>query len=274
MGKKSDVVSIIVTTRNEAGRLPACLASIKKQSYPYIETIVVDNASTDTTKAVARSFDVQVLNKGPERSAQRNFGAQKAKGMYLLFLDADMELTPRVVEECIDLINRIKVYGVVIPEQSFGIGFWAECKTLERSFYLNVPWIESARFYQKTAFQDLGGYDETLTGPEDFELSQRCKQLFGEKRIGRISSFILHNEGKLSLGKTLKKKYYYGKNMNQYRKKQSAKGYFDKQANIFMRYGLFFRRKRIILRNPVVFLGMLLLKTLEMGAVAAGKIFG
>lgn len=269
----SPLVSIIITTKNEEEYISHLLESIRKQAYKTVETIVVDNNSTDKTKAIAKSFGVSVFEKGPERSAQRNFGALKAKGAYLLFLDADMELTPQVVEECVDLIYKDKLCGVVIPEQSFGIGFWAKCKALERSFYLGVPWIESARFYQRTIFQDLGGYDETLTGPEDFELSQRCKQLFGVKSIGSISSFILHNEGKLSLWGSLKKKYYYGKKMSQYQKKESAKGYFYKQANIFTRYGLFFQKKRIILGNPIVFMGMLIMKALEMGAILLGKLF-
>lgn len=268
----SPLVSIIITTKNEEEHIQLLLESIRKQTYKIIEIIVVDNNSTDKTKEIANTFGAHVFDKGPERSAQRNFGAQKAKGVYLLFLDADMELTSEVVEECVTLANKNKSCGAVIPERSFGIGFWAKCKAFERSFYLGVPWIESARFYQKKVFQDLGGYDETLTGPEDFELSQRCKQQFGERSIGRISSFILHNEGRLSLWGSLKKKYYYGKKMSRYRKKQSAKGYFDKQANIFTRYGLFFQKKRIILDNPIVFIGMVVLKTLEMGALLAGTL--
>lgn len=271
---KTFLVSIIITTKNEAVRLPALLESIKNQTYTNIETIIVDNNSVDQTKAVAKQFGIQAFDKGPERSAQRNFGAWKAKGTHLLFLDADMEVSKKVVEECVSLVKKDSAFvGVVIPEQSFGIGFWAQCKVLERSFYLNVPWIESPRFYQRKAFLDVGGFDETLTGPEDFELSQRFKQVFGDKSIGRISAFLLHNEGKLSLVKTLKKKMYYGKKMNQYRQLKSAKGYFDKQSSVFERYKLFFSKKRIILRNPIVFMGMVVLKTLEMGALALGKIF-
>lgn len=271
------LVSIVITTKNEKYRLPACLKSINKQTYKYIEIIVIDNNSTDQTKDIAKSFGVQVFDKGPERSAQRNFGASHAKGDYLLFLDADMELTPEVVGECVKKIHepRPKTYdlkALVIPEKSIGIGFWAQCKALERSFYLNVPWIESARFLQKKAFYDVGGYDEKLTGPEDFELPQRLKMTYGEECVGRISSFILHNEGKLSLGKTLKKKYYYGKKMSEYRKKQSSKGYFDKQASMWMRYRLFFSKSSILLHDPITFMGMLVLKTLEMGAMTVGAI--
>ena len=60
--------------------------------------------------------------------------------------------------------------------------------------------------------------------------------------------------------------------MSEYRKKQSAKEYFDKQANIWLRYGLFFSKSSIILQKPIMFLGMLVLKTLEMSAVMVGAL--
>lgn len=297
------LVTVIITTRNEEQNIDACLLSIQKQTYPSIETIVVDNNSSDKTKEVAQSLGARVYNKGPERSAQRNFGAGKAKGAYLLFLDADMELTPKVIEECVQLIEKLRItnyelgkkmrntsaprslgevgqsaikqsiyVALVIPEQSFGIGFWAKCKALERSYYLNVPWIESARFFERKAFQKAGGYDETLTGPEDFEFPQRMKQIFGESSVGRIDAYIRHNEGTLSLAKTLRKKYYYGKKMAEYRKKPAAKGYFEKQSSLWRRYSLFLGKPSIVFRHPVLFVGMIIMKTMEMGAAALGAL--
>ena len=74
------LVSVIVPTKNSEQFLEKCLDSIKKQTYKRVEIIVVDNNSTDNTKKIARKFTNKVFNKGPERSAQMNFGAKKAKG--------------------------------------------------------------------------------------------------------------------------------------------------------------------------------------------------
>jgi hypothetical protein len=60
--------------------------------------------------------------------------------------------------------------------------------------------------------------------------------------------------------------------MRDYKKKSSSQGYFSKQANIFTRYGLFFNRPLTIIKHPVLFAGMLIMKTLEMGAIALGGI--
>ncbi len=68
----SQIVSVVVTTKNEKKHIENCLLSIQEQTYPHIETIVVDNASTDRTKEIARKYTDLVFDKGPERSAQRN----------------------------------------------------------------------------------------------------------------------------------------------------------------------------------------------------------
>src|SRR5882672_4445449 len=200
------LVSIIVPTYKSAKTLTACLQSIKDQTYPAIEVIVVDNNSTDNTAEIARAFTKHVYIRGPERSAQRNYGVQVSKGKYVVIIDSDMELGPKVIEACVATTESSQqIGGVVIPEESFGEGFWAQCKRLERSFYVGVDWMEAARFYRKDLYQKLGGYNEKLVSGEDWDLSQRIGKI---STIGRVSEFIMHNEGRLRLGTTLKKKYY------------------------------------------------------------------
>jgi glycosyltransferase involved in cell wall biosynthesis len=269
-------VSIIITTKNEANHVDACLESIKAQSYKNIEILVVDNHSSDRTKDIARQFTSLVYDGGSERSAQRNIGAKKAKGEYVLFLDADMILTPTVTEECVRAIQQPTTdnkqpLALVIPEKSTGIGFWAKCKALERACYEGVDWMEAARFYDKKLFNTLGGYDEQLTGPEDFEFAQRVRAKCGGNVIGRIQSYIIHDEGNLTLGNLLRKKYYYGKQMERYRTLSASRKYFDKQSNIVNRFGLFFRHPKMFLIDPIHAFGMLYMKTLEMIMLTCGS---
>src|SRR3989304_9732791 len=92
---REPLVSIIVTTKNESDVIERLLKSIKSQTHDNLEIIVVDNQSSDRTKEISKQYTRNVYDYGPERSAQRNFGARKAGGQYFLFLDADMELTPQ-----------------------------------------------------------------------------------------------------------------------------------------------------------------------------------
>src|SRR4051794_28348910 len=112
----SQVVSVIVPTRNSSSTLAACLRSVRGQTWPEVELIVVDNSSTDKTREVARQEADEVIVAGPERSAQRNAGAAAARGEFLVFIDSDMQLEPEVVEEAVAEIAKGAV-SVVIPEE-------------------------------------------------------------------------------------------------------------------------------------------------------------
>src|SRR6266567_9364650 len=214
MTSSKPLVSVIVTTHNNTATLDACLHSITQQSFQPIELIVVDNNSIDDTKDIARRYTSRVFNKGPERSAQRNFGVRKAAGKYVAIVDSDMELSKNVIRDCIhETESDPNTKSVIIPEESFGEGFWAQCKRLERSFYVGVDWMEAARFFDRSLYLQLGGYNENLVSGEDWDLSQRVN---AQAELGRIGSFIFHNEGKLKLSKTLKKKYYYAQKFTNY----------------------------------------------------------
>jgi glycosyltransferase involved in cell wall biosynthesis len=82
---------------------------------------VVDNFSQDYTKKIAQSYTDLFFEHGPERSAQRNYGVDKALGEYVCIIDSDMQLSPEVIEQCVEqFTKKSSLYGVVIPEASFG----------------------------------------------------------------------------------------------------------------------------------------------------------
>src|SRR3989344_5032913 len=104
--KNNPRVSVIITTKNEQEVISDILESIKKQTYKNYEIILVDNYSSDKTIKIAKGYTKKVFTKGPERSAQRNFGVEKARGEYVFILDADMVLTKKVLEEAVELFKK------------------------------------------------------------------------------------------------------------------------------------------------------------------------
>lgn len=259
-------VSIIITTKNEEGVLGALLKSIQGQTYQNIELIVVDNNSTDKTKKIASKFTKNIYNFGPERSAQRNFGVKKAKGEYVFILDADMVLTKKIIESSVFVMTQNKkLGGIVVPEKSFGTGFWAKCKAFERQFYLGDENIEAARLFKKSVFNRFGGYDINITGPEDWDLPLRMKK--AGIIIGRIDEFILHNERNFSPLKSAKKKYYYGLHAREYLKRHPEMIFT--QGNLLFRPN-FYKNIHLLMKNPVITLGFFCTRFLEMSAALAG----
>jgi arabinofuranan 3-O-arabinosyltransferase len=200
------------------------------------------------------------LCKGPERSSQRNFGAQSAVGNYLFFVDSDMELTPKVVEDCVKVTNGNHIDAVIIPEISIGDGFWANCKALERSCYVGDDTIEAARFFSKSVFFSIGCFDEQITGQEDWDLQARIGK--AGYKTGRVCSFIVHNEEHMSLRKTMIKKRNYGKTLKMYTRKHPK----ATAAQLTLIRPAFIRNWRKLSKDPLHTSGMLFMKICEITA--------
>ena len=138
------MISVVIATLNEKENLPVCLKSLKLQTLKNFEVVVVDNFSTDGTLEIAKSFGIGVFSLGPERSEQRNFGAQEARGEFLLFIDADMELEADVVSSCLEKASE-GFDAVVIPAISLGQGFWSDCRSLEKRLYFEKIYFRKGR---------------------------------------------------------------------------------------------------------------------------------
>ncbi|HVD01172.1 MAG TPA: glycosyltransferase [Candidatus Dormibacteraeota bacterium] len=262
------LVSVIVPTRNSARTIAACLESVRAQTYRPLEVVVVDNGSSDSTVAIAAGLADRVEAFGPERSAQRNHGAAVARGDYLLFIDSDMRLRPEVVADCVATIAATGAPGVIIPETSIGEGFWARCRALERSCYVGDDSVEAARFFPCSVFEASGGYDEALSGPEDWDLSQRVA---AGRSLPRTKAMIDHDEGRLGLRDHLAKKRYYGATFRRYLGKQrSSMG----RAGVLIIRPAYLRNWRRLAEHPILTAGIFGLKGLELGAAALGVLTG
>jgi len=94
---EAPAVSVIVPARNAADLLPRLLAALDRTTFtgPW-ETIVVDDASTDTTAQIAEEWGAQVVRLGAQSgpAASRNAGLGVARGPLVAFTDADCEPTP------------------------------------------------------------------------------------------------------------------------------------------------------------------------------------
>ena len=263
------MISVIVTTKNEEEVIGDLLSSIKNQSYKNFEIILVDNNSTDRTTQIAGAFGAQVFDKGPERSIQRNWGVEKAKGEDILILDADMVLTKDVFRDCLQETKKDKMLGgLVIPEVSFGVGFWSRFKIFEREFYLGDETVEAPRFFIKSVFNKFGGYDEKITGPEDWDLPLRMRK--AGIKIGRIKSVIRHNEGRFSPFKSAKKKFYYASHAEVFMKRHPEQ-IFTKGNLVFR--PVFFKKWKKMAGSPILTIGMFTVKLIEAIAAMSGVVY-
>ncbi len=273
MTEKRPLASVVITTKNEEKNIVRLLESIRSQSYKNVEVIVVDNNSSDDTKRVAKKYTKSVFNFGPERSAQRNYGAKKAKGEYLLFLDADMKLSESVVEAGLNMFKSdSKLGALTIKEESVAKTFWEKVKAFERSFY-NLSGDEitdAARFFKRSVFEKIGGYDEAITGPEDWDITENVKTI-GYK-VGHEETLIYHYEKVPNPFKVAQKKYYYGLRSYRFVEKHNVAKFSPKM--IYFLRPVFYKNWRRFFKNPMLTLGMVVMLSIELIGGGAGYLVG
>jgi glycosyltransferase involved in cell wall biosynthesis len=155
--------------------------------------------------SVYRNFEIIVVDKGLERSAQRNIGIKKANGEYYLILDSDQHPTPHLIRECVKLME-IGYSAVYIPEYLMTKGWFGRLRNWERQFYTATP-IDAVRFVRAKCCPK---FDETMSGPED---SAWDRQVEGIRTTSE--NYILHYEN-VGFWGYFRKKAYYAKSMKRF----------------------------------------------------------
>lgn len=266
MNKKLPIVTVTIATYDSERTIEKCLLSIKKQTYPNIDIVVVDSLYYDKTRQekcrkIIEKY-ARYFQDGPERSVQRNRGIKEAKGEYILVIDQDMYLTENVVRDCYTMISSSNYIALTIPEVSIGEGFWTKCVALERyvSVFLEDGMNECCRFFKKKDALAISGFDPAIVGVEDSDFHYRMKM---KGKMGKIKEFIYHDEGKTSFFGRIKKKYYYSKAFRMYLRRYpdiAAAQFFPIKKAYVKHFGL-------LLKHPFLTAGFMLLRT---GEVLAG----
>ena len=269
---KFPLVSVVIATFDSERTIEKCLFSIKKQTYPNIEIVVVDSLYYDKEqqkkcKEIIEKY-ARYFQDGPERSIQRNRGIKEAKGEDILIIDQDMYLTENVVKDCYKQLSSKNYIALTIPEISIGKGFWTKCVALERHIttFLEEGPNECCRFFRKKDALVIGGFDPTIVGIEDSDFHYKMK---ARGKIGKVKSYIYHDEGETKFFSRVKKKYYYSKAFREYLKR-----YPNIAVNQFFPIKkAYIKHWSILVKNPVLTFGIIVLRGAEVMAGLAGLIF-
>ena len=256
---KSQLVSVIIPTYNNEKTIEQCITTLKNQTYPKIEIIIVDNKSSDKTQEICKKHKVKLISKKSSRTQARNIGIKKAKGKFIFNIDSDMYFPRTLISEC---IKKIKNYDALcIDEKSIGKCYWSKVRSFERSLYSGNKNIDAARFLKKKVIKKIKGYDEELNFGEDWDLQSRINK--NKFKTGRLENpKILHDEGRVSLKSAYKTKKFYGKSMKKFfEKNPERKSQTYSAKNLIV--NIFLKNWKKILKHPVLLISVLILKGTE-----------
>ncbi len=178
--------SIIIPTLNEEKYLPLLLADLAQQTVQDFEIIHVDGNSGDKTVEAARQFQhrlplqtyrIDIRNV----SYQRNFGAARAKGKLLIFMDADIRVQP-------DFLQRVDKVLTGSDAHFFTTAFKPYPDKLIYRLLLSFvhwytillqrtakPFVSEGLFgCRRRTFLELGGFNENVKVNEGSELLERA----------------------------------------------------------------------------------------------------
>jgi len=181
-GERPEHVSVVIPCFNQAHYLGEAIESVLAQTHPDLELTVVDDGSSDNTCEVAARYPgvrcIRQPNKGV--AAARNAGLARSSGAFAVFLDADDRLLPDAIE--VGLASLAEH-----PEAAFAAGMPRDIgadgtvirvggqPVIAHDHYLNLLedcfiWSGSSMVYRRSAIQAVGGFSETLTAADDYDL--------------------------------------------------------------------------------------------------------
>lgn len=182
-GAESARASVIIATYNRADFIREAIDSALAQTHADVEVIVVDDASTDATAGVLAAYGSRIRHVRQEHAgvcAARNRGFAESTGSFVLFLDSDDAILPRMLERAIERFRARPDFGVVytgwryVDREGATLGESAPAREgavlpalLLRQLALPTPGCAVVR---RGCVERVGGFDGANTRGEDFAL--------------------------------------------------------------------------------------------------------
>lgn len=195
------MISFVIPAYNEEALIGRTLEALKhaaRNAGEAYELVVVDDASSDGTAAIAETHGARVVRVNLRQiSATRNAGARQAYGDKLIFVDADTIVADEVVRAAIEAMNQGAAGGGCAVKFDGHIPPYAALVSpiLVRLFRATGLACGCFLFCTRRAFDAAGGFDETLFASEEIAMSRALK------RQGR---FVVLRESVISSGRKLR----------------------------------------------------------------------
>jgi len=215
--KTEPLVSVIIPTYNRAKLLPRAIKSVLGQTYKNIELVIVDDCSTDDTRAVIKNFSqndkrIKYLfhkkNKGA--AAARNTGIKASGGKYIAFQDSDDKWIHDKLEKQMEIFNNFPNRNFVVYTSFLKIGkeeasYFPYCRDVKKKNgmlfdellirnFIGFPTI----LLKKECLENVGLLDESFPRNQDWELFLRLSKIYPFKFVDEPLVLSFDTPGSIS----------------------------------------------------------------------------
>jgi len=199
---KAPFFTIIIPTLNEEDYIGRLLKNLTQQKETHFEVFVVDGSSTDKTVAIVDQFkdklQLKVLVSDKKNvSNQRNLGASRARGKYLVFFDADVQVPIRFLSQLRSQIEEKRpaylttylradsnIVGDKMIATFINLG-------IEAALFVEKPFIPGFNFIiRRDVFEKAKGFSEKVLHGEDYELANRIHDMGHTLTILRVPRLV------------------------------------------------------------------------------------
>ena len=197
-------VTVIVPVRNRSGVIVRCLDSVAAQTHATVRLIVVDNGSTDESRSVvadwleahaSRFLEARLLDEPRAgANAARNCGLRTVTSGYVAFFDSDDEMSPDFLAAMLSALRHsagarwvLARTRMIFPDGTAQVRHGVPHPTAVRHL-LSAQVSTQSLVAEAALLHEVGGWDETLTCWQDYELGFRllrhapqpawCEQVF------------------------------------------------------------------------------------------------
>ena len=170
-----DRISIVIPCKNEEKILIDSLNSIRRRKN---YKIIISDSSTDDTKKIIKKFDSKIIIvEGGLPAIARNNGAKNCTSPYILFMDADMDISSIELGVIVDDMQKegilLGTCRITVDHKIHRIAYWL-FSIVQKIISIKTPFaVGGFMIFDTKEFERLGGFDENDVFAEDYHLSMK-----------------------------------------------------------------------------------------------------
>ena len=197
-------VSVIIPVYNAEKYISEAIESVLNQSYEDFEVIVIDDGSKDNTLSIIKKYNRKIRWKSQENKGQAsaiNEGIKMAKGEYVAYLDADDVCMPDRLEIQVKYLDARRNVGLVYSSfyqinSSGEIQRFIRAHPYDDFVLLQEDYIaRSTVMHRKKCLDEVGLFDESITGDDDWDMWIRISEKFGIGYVKKpLVKYRVHGE--------------------------------------------------------------------------------